>query len=415
MGMVEKSIEEKILEKVEKEKDEIVGVLRELVKIPTQNPPGENYEEFVMKAREYLDEKGIKTKVVKIPDRFAKNFIDAPQDYPRFILLAELKRGNPIIHFNGHYDVVPAGEGWDFDPFSGKIVNGKLYGRGASDMKGGVASIISTLRILSEFEDLLNVGINASLVPDEETTSMGTKYLIENDLVNADYAIVTEPTSLRNLDIGCKGGIWMQVHVKGKAAHASRPWLGENAFEKGVLLAYAILTELKPKITARTSKYEFHDSNSKSATMELGGYVKGGEKTNVIPEEFCFSIDRRVLPDENVQEAYNEIVDFIERKSKELGISFKIVTEDIESSYVMKDGENIVNTISQITESITGMRPRVGIKTGFTEMALFGAKGVKAFTFGPGDENLAHVVNEYIEIQQLVDSVKIFSTFLLRI
>lgn len=74
---------------------------------------------------------------------------------------------------------MPAGEGWEFDPFSGKIVDGKLYGRGSSDMKGGIASIIGTLRILSEFEDLLNVGINASLVPDEETTSMGTKYLTQ--------------------------------------------------------------------------------------------------------------------------------------------------------------------------------------------------------------------------------------------
>ena len=181
------------------------------------------------------------------------------------------------------------------------------------------------------------------------------------------------------------------------------------------MLAHAILTELKSKVTARTSKYEFHDQNSKKATMELGGYAKGGNKTNVIPGEFCFSIDRRVLPDEDVQEAYNEIIEFIKSKSKELGISHEVIVEDIENSYVMQGDTSIVDTISQITESITGFKPRVGVKTGFTEMALFGAKGIKALTFGPGDENLAHVANEYIEIQQLLDSVKIFSTFLLRI
>jgi len=412
---MEKKIEEKIFEKIKEEKEDMIKILESLVRIPTQNPPGENYEELVMRAKEYLDEKGIKTKVVRIPDSFAKNFIENPQEYPRFIVLAELKKGTPTIHFNGHYDVVPAGEGWDLDAFSGKIVDGKLYGRGASDMKGGVASIIGTLRILSEFEDYLDVGINASLVPDEETTSMGTKYLTQKSLINADYAIITEPTSLKSIDIGCKGGIWMQVCIKGKAAHASRPWLGENAFEKGVLLAHAILTELKPKITARTSKYEFHDQNSKRATMELGGYVKGGNKSNVVPGEFYFSIDRRVLPDEDVQEAYNEIVEFIERKSEELGISYEVIMEDIENSYVLQGDKSIVNTISQITESITGVQPKVGVKTGFTEMALFGAKGIKALTIGPGDENLAHVANEYIEIQQLLDSVKIFSTFLLRI
>ncbi|WP_175059483.1 M20 family metallopeptidase [Thermococcus sp. 2319x1] len=410
---MEMKIENKILEKIEKEKPEIVKMLEDLVKIPTQNPPGENYEEFVMLAKDYLDEKGIRTKVIRVPDSFAKDFIENPQEYPRFLLLAELKKGSPTIHFNGHYDVVPAGDGWMFNPFSGKIMEGKLYGRGASDMKGGIASIIATLRILSEFDEYLNVGINASFVPDEETTSMGTKYLIKENLVAADYAIITEPTSLKSIDIGCKGGIWMQINVKGKAAHASRPWLGENAFEKGTLLAHALLTELKPKVTARVSKYEFHDPDSKRATMELGGYVRGGNKINVIPEEFCFSIDRRVLPDENIEDAYNEIVDFIDRKSKEWGILYEIMVEDIERPYVLQGGEYILNALSEITKNITGTKPKAGVKTGFTEMALFGAKGVKALTFGPGDENLAHIVNEYIELKQLVDSVRIFIKFLL--
>lgn len=91
-GIVKEKIEEKIFKKVKEEKDGIVKILENLVKIPTQNPPGENYEEFIMRAKEYLDEKGIKTKVVKIPNRFAKNFIENPQEYPRFILLAELKK-----------------------------------------------------------------------------------------------------------------------------------------------------------------------------------------------------------------------------------------------------------------------------------------------------------------------------------
>lgn len=406
-------IEEKIVKKVEKEKDDIIGILENLVSIPTQNPPGENYEEFVMTIRNYLDEVGIKTKVVKIPDSFAKKFIPDPEEYSRFILLAELKKEKTTIHFNGHYDVVPAGEGWRYNPFSAKIINGKLYGRGASDMKGGIASIIATLRTLANFEDYLNVGVNASFVPDEETTSMGTKYLVEKNLVNADYAIITEPTSLKSIDIGCKGGIWMYVCVKGKAAHASRPWLGENAFEKGILLANALVTELKPKITSRESRYKFHDKNSRKATIEFGGYVKGGNKINVVPEEFWFSIDRRILPDEDVNEAYEEIVAFIKRKCSELGITYEILVEDIENSYILKGEGNIIENLSQVTTNITGSKPQVGVKTGFTEMALFGSSGIKSLTFGPGDENLAHIVNEYIEIQQLLDSVKIFSNFLL--
>lgn len=281
-------------------------------------------------------------------------------------------------------------------------------------MKGGVASIISMLRILSEFEDHLDVGVNASLVPDEETTSMGTKYLLQENLVAADYAVIAEPTSLKSIDIGCKGGVWLKICVKGRIAHASRPWLGENAFEKGVQLAYMILSELKPRITGRVSRYDFHDQESRRATMELGGYVKGGEKINVIPGSFCFSIDRRVLPDEDTQEAYREIAEFIEAKSKELGVSYEIIIEDMENSYVMQGGEEFTTALMQATEKIIGVKPRVSVKTGFTEMALFGSKGIKALTFGPGDENLAHIIDEYIEIQQLLDAIAVYSLLLLK-
>lgn len=96
-----------------------------------------------------------------------------------------------------------------------------------------------------------------------------------------------------------------------------------------------------------------------------------------------------------------------------MGISYEIVVEDIEPPYVLKNGGRFLDLLSATAERITGVKPQAGVKTGFTEMALFGARGIKAITFGPGNENLAHVVNEHIEIKEVIDSVRIFVTFLL--
>jgi succinyl-diaminopimelate desuccinylase len=401
--------------KVNERKDIAIRNLVKLIEIPTQNPPGEAYGELVEFVEEYLSEQGVKVEVFRVPDDYASRFYGYDPKYPRYILIARVGNGQEVLHLNGHYDVVPPGTGWTSNPFKPVIIEDKLYGRGASDMKSGVTSIVETIVLLKEFEEKLNYTVTLSLVPDEETTSMGTKYILERRLTGAEYAIIAEPTSLKHIDIGCKGGVWLLVCVEGVQAHASRPWLGENAFEKAVMLAGDILRELKPKITARASTAPFADEKSRKATIELGGYVRGGSKSNTVPAEFCFSIDRRILPEEDPEKALEEILSFLEQSASKQGAKYKISVEDIEKPYLLREGMEFVELLARITEAAIGHLPTVSVKTGFTEMALFGNAGIKAITFGPGNEEVAHVANEYVSLKEVINAIKIYTTLALKL
>lgn len=407
------SVLEAVRARVAARSSRVIDNLIKLIEIPTVNPPGENYRELVEHVREYLSSQGVDVEVLKIPEEYASRYPEYTPEYPRYVLTARVGSGREVLHFNGHYDVVPPGSGWTRNPFKPVVESGRLYGRGASDMKAGVASILEAMVVLAELDGMLEHSITLSLVPDEETTSMGTKYLVERGLVNAEFAVVAEPTELKHIDVGCKGGVWLTICVEGVQAHASRPWLGVNAFEKAVLVAYDILRELKPRVTSRASSAPFRDENSRRATMELGGYVKGGSKSNTVPAEFCFSIDRRLIPEETSEEALRELLAHVESAAKRHSAMFRVIVEDVEEPYVARGAEEFVDVLREVTREVTGQEPLVNVKTGFTEMALLGRAGIKAITFGPGNEEVAHATDEYVDIDQVVKAIEIFATLAL--
>lgn len=141
--------------------------------------------------------------------------------------------------------------------------------------------------------------------------------------MKAKYAVVTGPISLMHVDLGRKGGVRLVVCIEGVQAHTSRPWLGVNAFERAVFIASELLGDLKPRITSRIPTYPSLDENSKKATIELGGNVRRGTKSSTLPAEFCFKINRRVLPEESFSEALNEIPGFIEKLRENTGLATK--------------------------------------------------------------------------------------------
>lgn len=188
-------------------------LLRKLVEINTSNPPGLNYEIMAETLREELENLGLNVRLIEVPEKYLdKHYPCRPlhKGLRRVIVYACTGGGEPIIHFNCHYDVVPPGQGWSVNPFKLTIKHGKAYGRGTSDMKGGVTAVIATLKSLVEKNiiDERRGAIEAVFVPDEEAGGVGTKYLVENVLkVKPRYVIIPEPTSLRNIIIGHKGVI----------------------------------------------------------------------------------------------------------------------------------------------------------------------------------------------------------------
>ena len=208
--------------------DDLVALLQRLIRIPTVNPPGECYEEFVADFKSVLDELGYATEVHYAPPELAP----LGQGLPRPNLIGKLEGDGPLVHLNGHYDVVPVGNDWTQDPFGGELVDGKIYGRGAADMKSGLAAQIIAVEALRRAG--LKPNVHQSAVPDEETVGVrnaGMGWLVEQGLLQGDAVIITEPFGPDGVGIGHKGAIWGEITVHGKQAHGSAPQLGVNAIE----------------------------------------------------------------------------------------------------------------------------------------------------------------------------------------
>jgi len=395
---------ENVLKKVDELHEYYVNLLKDMVSIATVVPPGENYKEFVDYGKEVLKDLGMEVSVVEVPKDYLAKHIPEMKDNPRYILLGRLKGdGKTTLHFNGHYDVVPPGTGWKTDPFKPVIVDGKLYGRGASDMKGGIVSILTAIKALVESGIEINGTLEVSMTPDEEIGGMcGANYMLEAELTKPDYCIIAEPSGYDRVWIGHKGSLWGEIVVYGKTAHASTPWLGVNAFEKMVKLANKLIEQLKPKVESKVTKYETDVPEGKRATIVLGSIVKGGVKINIVPDKVIFQFDRRVLPEEDFENVIKEVEEAIEEAKKEdpeLKAEFKVLFKAKPAA--ISPQSKLALAMKEAVREVIGREPRLTLSTGFLDARFFVEKGIETLTYGPGDLSQAHVANEYIELSKI--------------
>ncbi|RLE51950.1 MAG: succinyl-diaminopimelate desuccinylase [Candidatus Methanomethylicota archaeon] len=392
---------------------EAVKILSDLIGFPTVVPPGEHYEDCSKYLAELLSGWGLKVDVLRVPKSYVENFYPDWADYPRFIVLARLEGSSdkPTLHFNGHYDVVPPGSGWSItEPFKAKVVDGKIYGRGSTDMKGGITSILIAARALAKCDANINGVIELSFTPDEEVGgATGVGYIVNEGIVAPDYCVIAEPSSTRSIWFGHKGMLWVKVVVEGKAAHGSTPWLGVNAFEKMVEVAHAMFNELKPRVEAKKSTYDYIDPRGAKATMNIGGEISGGAKINVVPPICSFTIDRRIIPEETPEEALSEIQSFLEElRARDPQLKVKVEVLGKSNACVTDPNSKIVKTAVEAGSEILGISPKPTMCIGGLDMRYFVDKGVETITYGPGVLGVAHMANEYISIKELVTMSKIY-------
>ena len=301
---------EQIYNYIEKGKAKLCDSLKELVRIPTVNPPGTNYAEIVQLLQERCETLGMSTKIVPVPQAEAQSVVPHADDYPRMNLIARWDVGaEKTVHFNAHYDVVPVSGDWRFDPFKPEIVGDWLYGRGADDMKDSIAALLFAIAALQENGAQPAFNIECSLTCDEETGGeLGAGYVARNGLVQADYVVNCEGGSVLNVGVGHNGVLWLEVKVHGKAAHAANPDKGLNAFEK----AAALVTEIQPLkqgLKASDRVFKTFSGDDRYPTLNIGGIFHGteGDKVNTVPAQTTFSIDRRILPNERLSTAEAEL------------------------------------------------------------------------------------------------------------
>lgn len=316
--------------------------------------------------------------------------------------------GAKTLVFNGHYDVVPPGGGWTFDPFQPVVHDGKIYGRGGADMKGALASMIIAIKALVKQGVNLKGNLVFTTTPDEETGGyLGSGYLVKKKLVRGEACVIGEPTGPDKVDIAEKGALWVELITHGKAAHGSMPHLGINAVEKMAKVVVA-LESLKKQFAERKSKAPFPDE-VRHITMNIGGVIQGGAKINVIPDRCICTLDIRVTPEETIEDVEKTLKNFLEELKKDdpdLKLEMRVL-DRVDPAYTTET-EEIVEAVKSAIGKVLNLSPRIGALTGFTDMRWF-KELMPTVLYGPGSMSQAHVSNEYVAVEALLTAAKVYA------
>ncbi|MDY6819878.1 MAG: M20 family metallopeptidase [Halobacteriales archaeon] len=366
-------------------------LLADLVAIDTQNPPGKEAActEFIY---ETLTEWGVDSRRIEEP------FTERPQ------VIAAIGEGEPdagTLVLNGHIDVVPPGdpEKWTDDPFSGTIRDGRVYGRGASDMKSGVAAAMLAAKAVADADRTLAGELVLTFAVGEETAEPGTKRLLEEpEAADADYGIVLEPTELV-VDTAGKGLAWYTLTVDGESCHASRPHLGKNALG-GILSLDGPIAEYQDRIADRT--HELLGTSLCTPTM-----AAAGEKENIVPDHAELRFDRRFLPSEDV-ETLDVEMDDLAASLRDDGFEVTVErTRTYEAAEIPTDA-TIASVIREHAAAVAGVETAPHGKEAATDQRNFvNDAGIPAIIWGPGTPAQSHTVDEWARTDLLYQSVDV--------
>jgi succinyl-diaminopimelate desuccinylase len=396
---------------------DLLGRLQQLVGISTVNPPGENYATTTAYLAHELTALGLQTKRYAIPQKLLKKQLPAEQHaFPRFNVLGKLAApgAKKTVHFNAHYDVVPVSGTWKHgSPFSGAVEGGWIYGRGTSDMKGSIASLLLALQALRATRTTPKLNVEVSFTADEETdSSLGTGWLVEHAPIRPDYAIVMEGGEENTVCCGHNGVVWLEVTVHGRAAHGSIPEKGINALEKMSALVLA-LDGYKQKLARRT--FVTPEGKTMRPTINVGGVFASGEggKINTVPALAKFSIDRRVLAIESVASAERELRAALTAAAKKIP-QCRITIDKVSDNHPCYHAPKhpLFAAMAGCVTRVRKEKAVFNVSTGFNDMHFF-AHHLKIPTlgYGPGGEDY-HAIDERAKVSELLASAKIYAELL---
>jgi len=412
------NVEQRVCERILILKDELVKDLSQLVSINTADPPADNYDACADFLASYLKSIGAKVEIVQAPPESLPRSPETGKPLSRPNVIGEVtgSSGRPILHFNGHYDVVPATGDWSFDPYKPEVKDGKLYGRGSADMKAGIVAAVAAAKALKLEEINLEGTISFSFVPDEEYGDpAGSRFLVEQKKVPADYCIIAEPSGGLDLFNGFKGSLWMEINTYGKPAHGSLPWRGINAFEKMVVVVQEINKKIRPKLHYQEGMELDKYTASRTGTMTLGGKIYSGDSANVVPSRCSMTIDRRLVPGEDAEQVIGEfrsILEYLKQKDPKFNAELKVLI-GYNAGFTPIESP-LVQVMKQSITDVSNKVPDISFSTG-GDIRYFRGAGVPAVLYGPGDLAMAHKTDEYVEIDKLVMTSQVFALAAMRL
>lgn len=417
------SIADRIVAEVDRAADEIVDFAARLVRIPTVNPPGEEYETCARAIGDQLRAHGAEVQLLPAVGRH-----EHTERYPRINVIGRHSGDStgPAVHLNGHFDVVPAGHGWTRDPFGGEIVDGRLYGRGACDMKAGIAAAVFAAEAIRRAGVRTTLPVEISGTVDEESGGFaGVAWLAENRLLSGDRTkavIIPEPFGVDRICIGHRGVYWFEVVAEGRIAHGSMPYLGDNAIEGMSHFLDLVRDELGPSLRERVTTMPVVPAGSRMATINING-IDGGQPIDDSPSpcvaDRCRAVfDRRFLLEEGLEHTRAEIAALLD-KARERMPEVRFSIEDrlvFEPTRTAEDAP-VVTALADAIVQVTGRQASLVASPGTYDHKHVSriAQVPQCVAYGPGLLDLAHQPDEYCDIHDIINATKVLAMAVLRL
>lgn len=378
-----------------------VEVLKDLISIDTTVPPGLNYDKAIDYLEPLFKESGFDTNRLIIPAEYAGG-----REGRVNLVCHRREKGKPRLVFYGHADVVPA-EGWD--AFKPRVENGKVYGRGAADMKGSIVALLLAMESLKGKR--LNFDVSAMVTTDEEVSQASQIEYLRQYLepVSGAYFFSLD-SSFGYVSIAGLGTLHVDIKVTGKSVHSGLSHLGENAIEKASLLIQALL-DLKQKVEQRKSDVRTHP-DTKLSRMEGRlniNMIKGGIKTNIVPDECLISVDRRLIPEENLEDARKELLDTL---ASVPGVTWQL--ERVHGIPTVPPADNpVVDRLAGAIADTIGEGNKFGEMGSGDLSHIIATWGGKAFGLGViRPECNIHGKEEFVYLKDIEDVARIIARFL---
>jgi succinyl-diaminopimelate desuccinylase len=403
---------------VEEKRQKLINVLRDIIHIDTSVPPGKNYDKMVNYLEPRFKEFGFNTERVVVPEAEVKK-IPLPLEGPRVNLVATKKAEKEPVTIYAHMDVVPIEQKWTVDPFEGVVKEGRVYGRGACDMKGSIACLLVALEVMKELNLEPAYDMICTLCTDEEIGMYpGVYHLAKEGYVKGHVLCLELGMQEPMIILAAAGCVDVTVTTLGKSCHSGMNFLGVNAVEAMIPILEELMN-LKHEVEKRESKtsgFPMPNAPSDKMTPMFNiDIIQGGTKSNIVPAECSIVINRRYIPEEKYEDVCTEIQEAIDKgKKRSKALDVKVSYCHLYPAFTVDPDSKYAKKMRQAYKAVLGFkeedyRIQAGM-SGSTDMAWVAQVlktdkfvGTAPFTM----KNIsAHGADEYVEVRDLISVTK---------
>ena len=376
-----------------KMQSELVAILSDLIALPSPYPPGTSVEICAYAARR-LKKAGYKVETVT-RTRGVDNVVARMKAKG-----AKARKGGPVIAFNAHVDTVGVGEraNWKSDPYKALVKGGLVHGLGAGNCKGSMAVQIWLAEEIARRGGPARGELIFTFVADEENLGPdGMAFLRKTGRVRPDALILGAQTE-NNLIVAERGVMWARITTRGRAAHAGNPAAGDNAILRMMRLVGALSSYYDKALARRVS-------GAMKSTVNIGMF-HGGHNTNVVPSACTVEIDRRLLPNEKVKDAFKELKSVIDGAREPRG-TYAVEFLTGTNGFFAPENGAAVGAFEAAVKAKTGRKVKFLNATGVSDGRYYADAGIEIINFGPGSGAQGHAANESVPIAGMVEAVEI--------